>query len=804
MPLITNSIPNLIAGVSQQPDGVRFPTQVNEQVNMYPSIIDGLIKRMPTNHLVKAINGDAGDLYFHTIRRGDTEKYCVVIRDGSIKVFDAITSTEKTVAIPDGVDYLDCATPSSSLRCLTVADYTFICNREIEAAMDATTTAATPNMALVFVRQGLAGIDTDNSGDIDTIYDYTVAVNGTSYTYSHNSFEADIDAIAAGLASALSTGLGAGWTVTRYNYVIKIVKDDGSAFTAEALEKSGSEGSLRCFTTKADTIQDLPVIGFNGTKMIISGVEEENGDDYYVEFKTTNGESAGSGKWLETVAGGITYQLDAATMPHILVRESDGTFTFKQAEWEDRVVGDNESNDIPSFVGKTINNIVFHKNRLGLLAGENACFSEASGYFNFWRTTIIQLLDGDPVTTPATGVDVSTLFSAAENNSALIAFGQNGQFLIAGGDLFTPKTANVSTAGRYLNSQAVDVLPMGDRLYFVIQNGSSTGVSEFALTESINSKYSAFDITAHVPTYIRGTPIKMCGNDNGGVLLMKTDEDANVYYVYKFYFEGVKRLQSAWCRFELDSSAEVMGMGFINDLLMLAIQYPDGLYLESQSFAPSLKDDYSSYFTPLDRRITDETTGVSASYDSVTDTTTFSLPFVVASPSNLLVVTRFTNSATGGRILSVDSATTSSVTVDGDYTGTPVWIGLNFDSYVTLPKPVLRKTTATGGGQAVVPGIYFIRNASLLLGPTMSLTAEVYHPAKNKTYTTTIAQNTGYHGQLMLGSSTAPSGTPRFWIQGKNNEVVITLRNSQPLPSSILSIDYEGMYNNRSPLSARL
>ncbi len=44
MPLINTSLPNLIQGVSQQPDAVRYDGQCEEQENALSSVVDGLQK----------------------------------------------------------------------------------------------------------------------------------------------------------------------------------------------------------------------------------------------------------------------------------------------------------------------------------------------------------------------------------------------------------------------------------------------------------------------------------------------------------------------------------------------------------------------------------------------------------------------------------------------------------------------------------------------------------------------------------------------------------------------------------------
>ena len=60
MPLITRSIPNLIGGVSQQPEVLRLQNQGSEQENGFSGVVEGLKKRPPTNHVAKISSSALG------------------------------------------------------------------------------------------------------------------------------------------------------------------------------------------------------------------------------------------------------------------------------------------------------------------------------------------------------------------------------------------------------------------------------------------------------------------------------------------------------------------------------------------------------------------------------------------------------------------------------------------------------------------------------------------------------------------------------------------------------------------------
>ena len=83
MPLINTSVSNLIQGVSQQPDAVRFQGQCEEQENALASVVDGLQKRPSCEH-IKTLLADAAleeNALVHFIVRDDAERYVVIIKN---------------------------------------------------------------------------------------------------------------------------------------------------------------------------------------------------------------------------------------------------------------------------------------------------------------------------------------------------------------------------------------------------------------------------------------------------------------------------------------------------------------------------------------------------------------------------------------------------------------------------------------------------------------------------------------------------------------------------------------------------
>jgi hypothetical protein len=404
MPLITSSIPNLINGISQQPPALRLASQAEEVVNCMSSPVEGLKKRPPLNNIGRLFieNKSTVRPFVHLVSRTNDINYIIIIQDGAIKVAN-LDGTLVTPSTPDGVTYLDVAgQPSENFRVASIADYTFIVNKEKEVAMssDLSPATITDPTAMVFIK--VANYDTEYSVTLGgTTKTYTTPPAGgdqieCSYSQAANSSSVLVNATAHGLVTGdkikitFATASGgiagtydvtsastnqfyytagtqndssnnsgnctvvpqkklstvdiadeladqlhtiSGYTVNNDDYIIHIKKDDGSDYEVTSKDDKTGEGT-KAIKGVVDDLDDLPIKGYEGFIVKVQGSQATRYDDYYVKF-TVNKDYAtpgeyGDGVWRETVAPGIKYRFDEATMPHVLIRNSNGTFTFQK------------------------------------------------------------------------------------------------------------------------------------------------------------------------------------------------------------------------------------------------------------------------------------------------------------------------------------------------------------------------------------------------------------------------------------------------------------------------------------------
>ena len=792
MALISSSIPNFVNGVSQQPYTLRLNSQGEVQENGLSTVSQGLKKRPPTKHLKKIQSTPLGNCFIHTINRDLSERYIAVLTNGDLKVYD-INGVEKTVAFPNGKGYLSAASPSTSFSAITVADYTFITNRNVTVAASGATTPTRPFEALINVKAGNYGKE------------YRVYINGAlqaDYKTPTGSVPADVDNIstdfiAAQLAADLvANGFNSGnWTTVKNGSIIYIKNtvSDFSITTEDGFNSAGMvaiKGALQKFS-------DLPNNAYqNGFVVEITGTGSgetatQPFDSYFVQYETVN--SSGVGVWKECPKPGILSTIGPNTMPHILVRESDGTFTFKQATWKTRLVGDEDSNPFPSFVGRNLQDIFFYRNRLGFLSDEAVIFSEAGEYFNFMRTTVTQLLDSDPIDVNASHTKVSILKHAVPFNKQLLLFSEQTQFLIDQGDLLSPKSIGVKVATEFPCNIIAKPVGIGKNVYFAVDKGSNSSFREY-FTDLNNQANDAIDITAHIPQYIASGIYKIATAVNEDILVALSTADPSTLYIYKYFFNANEKLQSSWSKWTYGSDSTILNVDFIGSDMYLVINRADGVFLERTTVSLGDTGPSEPYNVHLDRKVQLGSADVSFSAGYTTINLT-SLGYTPSIGSYQLVVKTHPTLKPGEVMNVIWDGTNAKVA--GNITGGTYAFGRRYVFTYQLSTVVIRTPTAGGGQKADTEGRLQLRKLAFNYDDSGYFKVKVT-PAGRETYNYVFSGKVLGQSSGTIGSYSISEGRFVVPIISQNIGTNITLENDSPLPSSFLSADWEGFYTKRS------
>lgn len=785
--LVSTSIPNLINGVSQQPDSIRLPTQAKEVVNCFPSVVEFLKRRQATRHRAKIKSGAVGPVAQHTIDRDVTERYSVLVADGDLTVTD-LDGAHKTVNFPAGKAYLATATPNTDIAFLTINDYTFILHRKKVTAMLPDLTPTRTPEALVFIKQASYGTT------------YKVIINDTSFEYSTPVSTSDAvksTAIAESLKTSVLASLGTDFEVTQAQSTLWIKRKDGGDFTVKT-EDSRANTHMSCIKDRVQRFSDLPTVAPTGFVVEIAGDQTSSFDNYFVVFEPNN-ESAtfDAGVWVETVKPGIPHKLDPATMPHALVREADGSFTFKPLDWTPRLCGDEKSAPEPSFLGRPISGIFFYRNRLAFLSGENVIMSTVGEFFTFWVSTVTTMVDSDPVDVAASHTKVASLEHGVPFSGGLLLFSSTTQFSFEHDDVLSNTTASVKPVTEFAASMKAAPVSAGRTVFFATDKGRFGGVREYFTMTDTDSNDAA-DVTAHVPQYIAGGIYRMVCSSNEDVLFILSEQAPKNVYVYKYFWNGSDKLQSSWTRWEF--AGNVRAVSILNTEVLLMIQYPDGLYLERLDLEPGYRDADAPFEYKLDRKITEE--DVTISYDPMLRETHLTLPYPVYADMQPVVVSRHGGSTPPGLIFDLidedRSAGMNTLRVRNvDLTGLKFFVGIRYTSRYVFSKQVLRETSGQGGQTAILEGRLQLRSMNLNYHDTGYFEAHVtplYRPTSVYTFTGRMVG----HGSSVLGATALYTGTLKFPLLSKNDQVDIEVRSDSPLPFNLVSADWEGFFNMRS------
>ena len=208
MTTITQTVPNYIQGISEQPDELKAPGQLTEAKNVIPDITRGLIKR-PGSKLVGALGSDAttAGCWFSYYRDAGEQYIGKVYRDGSSKIWDCSTGNVSSIGANSYLAHQN----DGDLQFLTINDNTYVTNRTKTVAMTGTTDAR-PDEHFAYIelkktsnarQYGLNIYDSDTTQDAYTATRLNV---DTGYNVSHSTVnDEDGNPVVSGECPDIST-----------------------------------------------------------------------------------------------------------------------------------------------------------------------------------------------------------------------------------------------------------------------------------------------------------------------------------------------------------------------------------------------------------------------------------------------------------------------------------------------------------------------------------------------------------------------------------------------------------------------
>ena len=597
-------------------------------------------------------------------------------------------------------------------------------------------------------------------------------------------FDADTavtaDTILAGITAQLPSGISA--------KVIGpgIYLSSSNPFSVEIAE----EDLMRVFQKTINEVTLLPNMCRHGYIVQVKNARMSEEDDYYLRFDGEN-QLDGAGSWTECAKPGIEKSL--TNMPLVIQRTAATEFTVKQYTYQDRRVGDDNTNPMPTFKGKRINKVLFHRNRLAFLAGENVVTSRPGTLAipDFFVESALTVAASDPIDISAASMFPSDIFDGIEINAGLLVFSSNQQFLLSSDDtVLNPDTAKLRSVSTYNYNIDMPPISLGTTIAYLDNSNKFSRMNQMANTAR-EGEPSIAEISKLVPTLLpKDLDLLTNSRENGLILIGKTGTD--IVYGYKYLQTGEKVQQQAWFKWKLNNP--LLYHFIINDeyFFLDTDHFLQSLKLVESDTDPSFIQDDVGYQIHLDNHVTIDG-GV---YSPTTQKTTFSnvdwLSSVTTPNYDLALIDVNTNATRIGRYAKPTIASTTSFTVPGDWSGATLHIGYLYEYLVEFPRIYPKKQIGEQSKADV--------NSSLIIHRLK------LHFGKIGLYETTLTRvgksdyTEIYESSLLdeYDVSDAPyleEYIKTIPVYEKNKNVEIRLKSNHPAPATLRAMAWEGDYS---------
>ena len=590
------------------------------------------------------------------------------------------------------------------------------------------------------------------------------------------------------------------------------------------------------FTNQVTSITELPSASWEGYTVLVAPTGGEDQSSYYLKFNaentTTNGDY-GRGVWEESSGWGTRGKIDDNTMPHAFIyyRNADGlirfsfqpfsgstytdsTVSFDIPGWVERLAGDEDELPGPSFVESTINDLVFFKNRLGFVSGENVILSESGSYYNFWQQSALQVVDSDPIDLTAVSNDVAVLNYALQQQDELVLFSNENQFRLYSGDnvTFSPETASVGRISSISMEPRVKPEQVGPQVIFPVKEGDFTGLHTFITTDrtvGINLGQTAV-ITETVPKYIPKNLDSLSVSRTDQYLVALSSDDPDALYVYQFFWEtsggSLTNRQNAWHKWTFPNK-QIHWCDFVEGTLYKLVEYDnDGtaeFYLEglNASRPPQEAGDLYLLDRQLSSSITTDLGSVTFSYDAATNKTTVNLPYRTVNTSQFVVIkvdsTDNTESQKRWVVANAVPAGVTSFVCDslGDFSSSSWVFGEQYAFTFRPPQLMPYSRTATDNtfiGNRT--GRLQLRYLDVYYNDARYFTVEVTPYYRDKV-TYQFDRRDPLNGNIVI-SEEEPFEEAKFraYIQSKNDQVTVELVNNSIDQAKFIALEWTGLY----------
>ena len=564
----------------------------------------------------------------------------------------------------------------------------------------------------------------------------------------------------------------------------------------------------------SDSVKDIAELPRQCKHGYVIRIENSNADedDYYVKFVGSNNRD-GDGVWEECAQPGIKTTLDASKMPVQVVRQADGTFRVLQVAWDPRQVGDDVTVPEPSFVGKTINKLIFFRNRLVILSDENVILSRPGDFFNFWPKSAITYTATDNIDLSCSSEYPAIVYDAIQVNSGLVLFTKNQQFMLTtDSDVLSPLTAKINSLASYNFNFNTNPICLGTTIAWLDNDGKYTRFFEMTavLREGEPDIFEQSKIISK--KFPKGITIAANSRENSVVFFAEKGE--STIYGFRYHTQGEKRVQQAWFTWTVGGALQYLCM--LDDALYAIIRNGSNDVIHRFSIkladdTPSVIDDLGTadtgdditYRIHLDNSKEFDYTALT--YDASNNWTKFTLGDGFNQAGQLAIFARSTSTDKefNGQYKTVttfDDSGTIKVKIPGDFTTSTsakafkIVLGYLYDMELTFPTMYVKQQTGENF-RADTQSTLILHRFKLNLGASGVYEATLKRVGKQdytELFESTLA---GAYYSNRVGIEEEQIRT--IPIYEKNENLKFTLKSTHPSPATLYSMVWEGDYTNK-------
>ena len=540
---------------------------------------------------------------------------------------------------------------------------------------------------------------------------------------------------------------------------------------------------------------------------VINSVADE--DNHYVKFFGNN-DRDGEGTWEECAKPGRLIRIKRSTMPVVLIRTADGNFrlteldgssytisgtTYYAPQWDDALVGDDVTNPEPSFIGKTINKLLFFRNRFTVLADENIIMSRPGDFTNFFAKSAIQFIASDPVDIAASSEYPAILYDGIQVNTGLVLFSKNQQFMLTtDSDVFSPQTAKINALSTYNFNFSTNPISLGTTIGFLDNAGKYSRFFEMAQVqregEPVIIEQSA------VVSKLFENDLKLISNSRENSVIFFSEENTSTLYGYRYFDQINERKLASWFKWTLKGNIQYHCMQ--DDFLFVVVRNNS----KDQLLKIAIKAD-SNTFNFQDNKVhldhLMQVTTSTTSYDSTTNKTTFLQPVGITDVTNLVAFDVGSGNS-NGRYAEVTQApianNNSYLRIEGDWSNQTFLIGYEFTMSVQIPT-IYYLTQSGQNWRADTRANTILHRIKFGFGPI-----GLYKVSVNRLGKALYEQEFEITTADSYAASTAALVNDNFLrsvpIYDRNINTSLTLSSTHPAPATIHNLTWEGVYTNNN------